>query len=411
MRIVVVNQYAVPPSEPGGTRHYSLAAELAARGHEVVLIAGNRNYASGAILGPGGHLSPTPVAGVSFLWGSVPAYSGNGIARAWSMIAFARQVKDLARGSLPWHPDIIIGSSPHPFGALAASRLARRYKVPFVLEIRDLWPESLVEGSRLGNCHPFIVLLRVVERQLYRSADGIVSLLEGAGGYLARFSVPVERVTWVPNGVPLAVPSGGDRSRQAGTFVALYAGAHGHMNGLETLVRTGELLEREGYDGRIKIRLIGEGPEKAGLARLASVIAPTVIEMLPAVRKSEMAGVLASADVGILHLRASPVFKWGISPNKLFDYMMAGLPVVLAVSVEDDPVRRSGGGLAIPPEDPRALADALIRLAELPPQERAMMGAKGKDYVSREHTYPGLAAKLEGALMGALERVQGRGTS
>ena len=411
MRIVVVNQYAVPPSEPGGTRHYALAAELAARGHEVVLITGNRNYSSGAILGPTGRLVPTAVPGVSFLRGEVPAYSGNGMARAWSMMAFAREAKRLAMEGLPWRPDIVVGSSPHPFGALAASTLARRFNAPFVLEIRDLWPESLVEGSRLGGWHPFIMLLRQVEWRLYRRADAIISLLEGAGGYLARFGVPAEVVAFVPNGVPLAAPSTGERTARDGPFVALYAGAHGHMNGLETLIRAGEILERQGYADRIRIRLVGDGPDKARLARLASAIAPKAVELLPAVRKSEMPGVLAAADTGILHLRASPVFRWGISPNKLFDYMMARLPVVLAVSVDDDPVRRSGGGLAIPPEDPRALADALIRLAELPREEREAMGARGRDYVAREHTYPVLAARLESAFLGAAQRWKARRTA
>ena len=202
MRIWMINHYAAPPTMAGGTRHYNFARQLMQRGHEVTLIAANYNHFSHTYI-------PTPTqAGeidytyeVPFIWIPTPTYRGNTLARFQNMLTFSWNTlrkKYLPRTS---PPDIIIGSSPHLFAALGAELLSRRLKVPFILEIRDLWPESLVDLGRMSTRHPMIKLMRGIEKYLYKRADRIISLLPSADKYLIAHGVKPEHILWLPNSI------------------------------------------------------------------------------------------------------------------------------------------------------------------------------------------------------------------
>jgi glycosyltransferase involved in cell wall biosynthesis len=175
-----------------------------------------------------------------------------------------------------------------------------------------------------------------------------------------------------------------------GRFVVGYAGAHGLANALETLVAAAERLRSE----PVSVVLVGQGPEKVSLQERASHLGPETIRFLPPVPRAAIPTLLATMDALFIGLKRSPLFRFGISPNKLMDYMAAAKPVILAIQAGNDMVGESGCGLSVPPENSEALAVAIRRLMTIPRDERLAMGARGREYVVARHDYRVLARKF-----------------
>lgn len=404
MNIWWVNYTALPPTEAGGTRHYSLARELRGRGHDVTVIASSFHYVDRSEIRLAGDQSFRfeNVDGVPFLWLKTPGYQKKQAARVWSWVVFGWRLWRGTGLSELSPPDIVIGSSPYPFAALAAERVARRYGAPFAFEVRDLWPQTLIDLGDHSRYHPFIALLSMIERYLYRRSNLIINLLPDADQYMVERGAQPGRIVWIPNGVDLSMVPDPQPPADDGVFTAMYAGAHGLANGLDVLLDAARLLERNGWrSDRLRIRLVGSGPEKARLQERARRENIENVEFHAPVPKSQIYEVLAEADAFFMHLRDSPVFRWGVSPNKLFDYMVSARPVVFAVGSTVNPVGESGCGLTISPEDPEALADAMEHLMELSAAERWEMGQRGRRYVEEQHALSRLAANLEDCLADA----------
>lgn len=405
MNIWWVNYTALPPTEAGGTRHYSLARELQARGHEVTIVASSFHYVSRAPLRltDGEAYRLEEIQEVPFLWLNSPSYRESQLARAWSWLVFGWRVwreHGLARLA---DPDVIIGSSPYPFAALGAELVARRRGIPFVFEVRDLWPQTLIDLGGHSPYHPFIVLLDLVERYLYDHSDRIVNLLPEADRYMVEKGADERRIVWIPNGVDLEMVPDPTPPDPEGAFCAMYAGAHGLANGLDVLLDAAARLQGEGWDrDRLVFRLVGDGPEKERLQSRAREEGIANVAFDDPVPKEEIYGRLAEADAFFMHLQDSPVFRWGVSPNKLFDYMASARPVVFAIGTDVNPVDRSGCGITVPPEDAGRLAAAVTRLAGLPAEERWRMGLRGRRYVERHHSLSRLVENLEATLESAV---------
>lgn len=269
--------------------------------------------------------------------------------------------------------------------------MARRLGSPFVLEVRDLWPESLLAGGgRVGLGY------RALERlagMLYRRARLVVTLTEGVARYLRDRGVGP--VCCAPNGVDLAAFDGAPVRVGRGTTV-VYLGAHGHLNGLDLVLDAAAAL-RDRPD--VTIRLIGDGPEKAALVARARAEGLTNVRFDPPVPKASVPEALRTADVGLMVLREAPLFAFGVSPNKLFDYLGAGLPVITNVPGEvAEMVTAAGAGEVVPPGSGQALAAAIRRMADRPAEERAAFGAAGRRWVAEHHARDVVAGDLAAAL-------------
>jgi glycosyltransferase involved in cell wall biosynthesis len=401
MKIWIVNYTALPPSEPGGTRHYSLARELHRMGHQVLVVASSFHYVarrSVRRVEDGSHLLED-VEGVPFLWLRAPAYRESKLARAWSWLVFSWRVwRQVGLGQRP-PPDVVVGSSPYPFAALAAERMAARLGVPFVLEVRDLWPQTLVDLGKYSSLHPFILLLDGIERYLYRRATRIISLLPEADEYMARKGADRDHVVWIPNGVDLEmVPDPTPPSAEA-PFCVMYAGAHGLSNTLDLVLDAAAILQREAWGpDRAIFKLVGDGPYKRRLIDRARQEGLKNVLFEDPVPKQEIYSVLQEADAFVRPVEDSPLYRWGASPNKLFDYMASGRPVVYASQSQRNPVNISGGGLTIPPGDPDSLAQAVRDLAGCSVEERWEMGLRGRRYVESQHAFSRLAESMAEAL-------------
>jgi glycosyltransferase involved in cell wall biosynthesis len=413
MRILIVNHYATPPSVPGGTRHFSLARELMAMGHQVTLVASAFDHLTRT-----GRLGPREVArkevleGVPFLWVNTPAYTGNGFGRLWNMRVFAQAVRRLLPAHLEEWPDVVVGSSPHLFGAQAALKLARATGVPFVLEIRDVWPQSLIEVMDVSRWHPLIWLMERVERELYRSADHIITLLPAVGERVAARGGDPDDLTWISNGIDLSLLPEVSEPPGTGPFTFMYAGAHGVTNALDVVVDAAAILQRRqrmvGVNLRARVVLVGTGPEKARLEDRIRTEGIGNLTFLPPVPKHEIYGLLAQADAFLVSSRDSSLWQHGISFNKIYDFMAMTRPVVAGLRCPNNPIAEADSGFTVPPGDAEAMVEAMVRLMAAGPEARRAMALRGRAYVEAHFEFGILAKRFEGALLAALAARPGR---
>ncbi|MBC7078968.1 MAG: glycosyltransferase family 4 protein [Methanothrix sp.] len=405
MNIWIFNENAYSPDLPGGTRHYDLSRELVRRGHSVSIFATSFHHHmhKEVRLQPGEDWRIEEFEGVRFVWIRTPPYERNDWRRVRNMVAFMfsawRLGENISRiAPEVGTPDVIIGSSPHLLNPLAAWFVARRFRVPFVMEVRDLWPQTIIDMGVMGPGHPIIKALQVLERFLYHRAVRIITLLPMSHEYITACGVPREKIIWIPNGVDLSRFSRASmKPANHNGFQVMYLGAHGQANALDVLLDAARIIKERGLS-EIRFVLIGDGPEKPRLIKMAKELGLENVEFRNPVPKSKVPDVLREADVFLFNLEDVAVFRYGISPNKLFDFMAAGNPVITSVQAPANPVDAAHCGFTIPPRDSKSMAEAIIRLYDMPQDAREEMGSAGRDYVEKHHDIARLAERLEDTL-------------
>jgi glycosyltransferase involved in cell wall biosynthesis len=301
--------------------------------------------------------------------------------------------------------DIVLGTSPPIFQGISAYLLSRLKRVPFVFEVRDLWPDFAIEMGVLRN--PLLIWMsRRLEVFLYRHADLIIVNSPGFISHLRCYTVPAEKIALVPNSVEVEMFNPSDRGEEVrrelnldGKFVVLYAGAHGPANDLDTLLKAAKLLKE--YD-EIVFVLVGDGKERPKLMRQAEKLQLWNVRFVPAQPKVRMPAFLAAADVCIAILKNIPMFTTTY-PNKVFDYMAAGRPTLLAIDgVIRQVIEDADGGIFVQPGNPEALANGLLTLYENPCL-RGQQGMNARNYVATHFDRSEQALKLETAIHGACQ--------
>jgi glycosyltransferase involved in cell wall biosynthesis len=374
---------------------------MADRGWDATIFAAGFSHFSGIEerLRPGQLRRAEVVGPARFVWLRTVPYQGNNWRRVLNMLSYA--VMAVFAQSAFNRPDVIIGSTVHPFAALAGLVAAMLRRVPFVYEIRDLWPQTLVDMGRIRPASPATRLLYAIESALVRRAAVVVTVLPGVNRYLAERGLPTAHVRYIPNGtrlvesaspIPPSVEAAVSHARSRGRSIAAYAGVHGEINRLDVLVRAA----RACADRRapIDLLLIGDGPEKSRLRRLAAKIGADNVTFLDPVPKRDVMGALSAVDIAVFHLADTSVLRYGVSSNKLFDYLASRRPIIFACRSGNDPVAEAGAGISISPEDPEAMADALVNLASIEPADRARMGRLGRAYVAEHHNIRALGARM-----------------
>ena len=388
----ILNHYAQEPGGPGGTRHYSLAKNMRRHGWRAVVIAASVELNTGRQrLGGGDAIKLCQYDGVDFLWVRTPTYHANDNGRVSNMLSYAvRALMPSTTHSLP-RPDVIVGSSVHPFAAWSGAMLAKRFCVPFVFEVRDLWPQTLVDMGRLKSGSFQTIALRTLEKWLYRKADRIVVLLPRAADYIAELGVSARKIVWIPNGVELDGYPMPEPNLVHDEFTLMYFGAHGLANGLECVIKAMALVQKRAGANRIRLRLVGDGPHKKTLVDLAKESGLDNVQFENPVPKHLIPIIAREADAFVFNLVDAPVFKFGISSNKLFDFMAAARPIIFCCRSSNNPVMEAAAGPTVPPGNELALAEAILRLAQTPVEERARMGLCARQYVENFHSYGSLA--------------------
>jgi glycosyltransferase involved in cell wall biosynthesis len=343
------------------------------------------------------------IDGIEYTWFDTPAYDGNGSARALNMAAFvARLTQDARQIARLFQPDVVIASSTYPLDIWPARRIARLARARLLFEVHDLGPRSPRELGKLSRWHPFIMLLQAAENYACRHADAIVSILPKVRDHLEAHGMARHKLHIVPNGAdpaewlvepPVLLGEAGARLaelRAAGKFIVGYAGTHGIANSLDTLLGAAAQLTGE----RAVFVLVGGGPDKARLRERANAMGLNNVCFFDPVAKQQVPALLQCFDVAYIGWPRQPLYRFGISPNKLIDYMMAARPILHAVEAGNDPVADAGCGLTVAPEDPSAVARGVLHLMSMPAAERAGLGQRGKSYALRNLSYPVLGERF-----------------
>jgi glycosyltransferase involved in cell wall biosynthesis len=402
MNIWIFNHYAVTPDLAGGTRHFDLGKELVSHGHDVTVFASSfRHFERRDVkLSVGETWSLEEVAGVKVVWLKTLSYTRNNFRRVLNMLSYSLRAWRVGL-RLPrlndvdiHRPDVVIGSSVHLLAVLAAYWVARSYGIKFIMEVRDLWPQSIVDMAALSRNNPIVGILRALETFLYRKAECVITVLPLAREYITSCGVPCEKIIWIPNGVDLSrfeEITSADKNGE--TFRVMYLGAHGRANALGVVLKAARIVQVRDYQA-IEFVLIGNGSEKPQLTELAEKLGLKNVKFRDSVQKSQVPEVLHQADVLIFNLTPAQVFKYGISSNKLYDYMAAGKPIIFSAAASNNPVEEAQCGLTVSPEAPIAFAGAVIDLYNMSPEKRKTMGQRGREYVEKHHAIPMLAERL-----------------
>lgn len=404
MNIWIVNHYGVAPGTGGGTRHFDLAKQLVRQGASVTIFAsayGHQNWIN-HLEGSRNAVREVTYDGVRFVWLRTTAYKRNDWRRVKNMLDYTWRCYWEGRRRKE-SPDLIIGSLMHPAAAWIGSRLAAHHNAVFYFEERDLWPQTLIDFGKMSPNHPIVKALYWLESHLYRKASRIIVLFDKAADYVEKQSGLGSKVLVLPNGVdmerfalPLAeLPSEVERQFEQwqGKFIAIYTGSHGISDGIHHLLEAAALSK--GTDSNIQFVFVGEGPEKEALVKQAEQAGLTNVAFLPLVKKEAVPTLLARAHVGLIALRDASVYKWGMSFNKMYDYMASSLPTLLVGKIDDSVIAKEQIGLVL--QDPEELSEALSKLARQM-KDREEMGRRARAYVEREHDWERMSYKLSAAI-------------
>lgn len=400
MNIILINHYAGSNIHGMEFRPYYLAREWVKMGHNVTIIAASFSHLRQK--NPDiSVITEEFIDGIRYIWLPVNKYQGNGVMRFKNMLAFIYQLYKNLGKFIGLKPDVVIASSTYPLDSYPAYKLAKNTGAKFVFELHDLWPLSPMELGGMSKWHPFIMLMQKAEDFWCTHADKVVSILPKTEEYLRTRGLKDGKFCHIPNGIVLSdydnvLPLKADYAERldklhnSGKFLIGFAGAHGIANALNVLLCAAEKLKNT----NAYFVLVGQGQEKENLKALAQKMKLDNVLFLDSIPKKMVPAFLNKMDVLYIGLQNQKLFKFGISPNKLMDYMMASKPILHSVTAGNDLVQEANCGISVPAEDVDAVADAIKKFMVMSKAELSALGKNGKEYVIKHHDYKVLAEKF-----------------
>jgi glycosyltransferase involved in cell wall biosynthesis len=398
MKILFINHYAWPAFE---CRTLYLAREWTKLGHEVTIVSALNSHAFYKYPKFSGSRFVQLEKGIQYVMLKTPKSEGNGIDRFVNILTFTLQLWRWQKWfAESFKPDVVIVGSAHTLDSFPAVRLARQCGALFVREVRDLWPLTLTDLGGYSKWHPVVLFFRSAENFSYRNADLIVTTLSNSLEYMQAHGLENGKWAYVPQGVDLSTDEEGelpeihnellDRLNEKGMFILGYAGSIGLANCLDTLIESAKVL----LDMPVAFVLIGHGLEKDKLQKRAIQLGLKNVYFLPQIPRNCIPGFLSKVSATFISWKRKPLYRYGISPNKLMTYMLAGKPVIHAVQASNDIVATTGCGISVPPENPAAVADAIRNMMSMTPHALVEMGNRGREYVKRYRDYGMLAVQF-----------------
>lgn len=400
LNIWTIYQFASTPKIAGSERTYQFAKAFVMEGHDVTLWTSSFSH--------WGKVETIQEKNIAFnievekglniiSLKTKPFYYRNDYRRFLNMVHFAYALYRVSK-RINTKPDVIIASYPSPFAALAAYILSKKYKAKFILEIRDLWPQNFIERGAYSRYHPFIVILSMLEKYLYARTRYFVTALPYFGEYLDTMAVKPEKVSWIPTGIHLdefktamlQKPSNEHVSRivtalseakKKGNLNVIYVGGIGVGNRVDQIVKAAHVIKDKGIEG-ISFFIIGEGHSKEDLKKYVSDHCLDTVTIFSAIPRNDVPRVLCRSDIGIQCLHYNPIYRYGVNLHKIYDYMAAGLPIVISAKLRNNLVESAKAGISVPPASLEEIVRALIRIRGMSEEERVSMGQRGYEYLS-----------------------------
>ncbi len=390
-RIWIINQYASHLE----TRHLELGKVFAEKGYSVTVITSSYHH------GKREYLFSEPVKQVQrqenfnyvYLHSS-PEYKSNGVKRVLNMLDFCRRFLQEQSRIAAWfgQPDFVIASSAHPFVWELGFSCARKYKAKFIAEFRDIWPLSLVEVQGVSPNHPLVKLFSIIEKRAYRRSDAIVSTMPFAWKHVCRVSgVSKGKVHWMPNGLNTGEIDLWDNQQTSlpedlddfldNHWCCVYEGSIAKCEHIDYLLETFRYVN----SSDIALAIVGDGGEKAALMRRAEELGLQNVRFFPEVSKQQVRALLLRAGCCVAAIHVLPIYEYGLSMNKLSDYLYSGKPTIFACGVDN--VVAQAGHFSLPYADTELMAKTIVKVRSLPHEKLDELALRGRATIKKQYDY------------------------
>lgn len=374
------------------SRHFQFAKKLYERGYSVRIFSCGVNHKTKKNVfsrNDKGIFKDTVEDVIAHTYIKASEYSGNGIKRIKNMWNFAKNLNKI------WgryqQPDVIYISTPDLLTAWQGQKIAIKHNIPHVIEVRDLWPLSIVEYNNISEKNPVIAALYMLEKHIYKKADALVFTMPGGGDYIKdkgwEKQVSLDKVFNINNGIDVE-----EQQRQAkenaffdpdlddDSFKVIYCGSIRKVNNVGKLVEAAELLKE---DKDVKFLIYGDGTQKAELETYCMENDISNVMFKGYVDKKYIPYICSKAGVNIISVKQTGVSKYGVSWNKLFDYMNAGKPIISTVKVNYDLIEANECGISCEDQDAKTIADAIVEVKRLAKGEYDKMCNNAKNAAKR----------------------------
>lgn len=396
--IWLINYYSYPPGRSSWRRHFDLGKLLVKDGYSLNIIGGSFVHdRKEHILNKSEKYRIEEYEGIKYHILNGISYSGN-FKRILSMIEFMIKVFFYEK-KIKEKPEVIYCSCPHPFNGLISWYLSKKYKAKFILEIRDLWPETWVEMGAITKKSIIYKIFAWIEKFLYKKADKIVTLMPGAFLYIEKLGILKDKIEWISNGVDLEKFDEDSEKEPIYKFDKdkinfLYTGSIGIANALDEIFEVAKLLKE---DRKIVFNFIGDGPLKEKYIRFCEENKLDNIRFYPVVSKDNIPSLLKQADILMTFVKKSNLYKYGISPNKLFEYLASSRPVLFSGEVYNDIIKIANAGISVVPENAEKLKVGILELKNI---NNSNLGKNGRYYLEENFTNIVLEKKLKKIIEG-----------
>jgi glycosyltransferase involved in cell wall biosynthesis len=403
MKIVLISHYAGSEKHGMAFRPFYLAKEWVNLGHEVVICAASYSHLRQIQPKMTKFIESEFIAGVEYRWYKTPTYSGNGVKRMINIFFFLFRLfldrKNIIKNSHIM-PNIIISSSTYPMDGFIAKYFAIKSKAIYVHEVHDLWPLSPIEIGGFSKWHPFILFTQFSEDFVCKHADKIISILPKTKNYLVSRGMKEEKFFHIPNGfdnkawlgkfdenLPNKIEIKVQELKKKSTLILGYVGFFGLQNSLDTLLSAAKKLKNK----NIAFILVGDGHEKRRLEKRIVDEDISNVNLYDTIKKNKIPTLLKKFDIAYMGSPKRSLYRFGVSPNKLIEYMKAGLPILWAVDASNNPVNDANCGVEVEPENTNSLYNAILSLIELSKEERERLGKAGLAFADKKFSYKQLA--------------------
>ena len=399
MNILYLEHYAGSPEMGMEFRPYYLSREWVKMGHKVTIIAGDYSHLRKRNPNVKKDFQSESIDGIEYVWLKTGQYEGNGAKRAFTMERFIRKLL-LHSNSIAnkWKPDVVIASSTYPLDTYPAQRIAKIAKAKYIHEVHDMWPATLYEVGGMSKKHPFVVAMQIAENSAYKHCDKCVALLPYSMDYMVKHGLAPEKWVNIQNGVIEEEWTLGDdipeeHTRfflsQKGKFIVGYFGGHALSNALDNCLNVAKKCQT--IDTDIVFVFVGDGVEKKRLIERVKKEQIKNAFFLPPVSKKAVPNLVKRFDCSYMTGIPSPLYRFGLCLNKMYDSMMAGVPIVCAFDAPKTLVSIYKCGIECDPSDIDQVIRAIQTIKGLSPDERKQMGQNGVKAILDHFTYKHLA--------------------
>ncbi len=402
--VYIFNHYSHTPENGTNTTHYMFAKYLQDAGYDVKIFTASaiHNTNINEITDNKTYIEKT-IDGRDFVFINTRDYSGNGKQRMLNMIDYYKGLLKVTKNFKK--PDIIYASSPHIFTLRAGLKVAKRFKVPCVCEVRDLWPEAIVEYSKYTASHPLIKMLYRMEKKIYKKADALIYTMAGSVDYITekgwQNDIDLTKINWINNGIECEehdknlekYPCDDEEMNDETTFKVVYTGSMRKANGIEDILEYAKAVAKKGYDN-IKFILYGEGEQTDQLIKECAKQKIENISFKGFVPKYYLPAILNKADLCLGHYKEAKTSRFGTSNFKMFEYLASGKPILYTIKTKYSIVEEYGCGIELETRDPEKIADEIIKIYNMSEEQKKLWSENAKR-AAHDFDIAVMAKKLE----------------